>query len=360
MTETSHSHPDGPRAHKTANLALQGGGAHGAFTWGVLDALLEDGRLRFEGVSGASAGAMNAVVLAHGLARAHADGLRGQARNEAARRALTRFWDGVGVIGTFMSGLPMPGGMQAMMGGWWAQWFSPAQANPLGLNPLRRLIERQVDFGLLAHASAQHTGVQVFVSATNIRTGRGEVFSGQSLTADAVMASACLPMLFQPVQIGGEYYWDGGYSGNPALHPLIYKTASRDVVLVQINPIESPWRPGASAQDIMERINEITFNASLLAEMRAIDFVQRLLDEGRLDPARYRSVLLHRVDGGAALAQFGAASKMRADAAFLQRLCALGRHAGKAWLAHHWDDLGRQAGVENVESIESAADGALF
>jgi len=340
--------PAGGGATRTVNLALQGGGSHGAFTWGVLDALLEDGRLRFEGVSGTSAGAMNAVVLAHGLARAHADGLRGQARNEAARAALGRFWDGVGVIGTFMSGLPVPGGVQTLMSNWWTQWLSPAQTNPLDINPLRGLLKRQVDFDLLAHASTLASGVKVFVAATNIRTGRGEVFSGAKLTADAVMASACLPMLSQPVQIGGEYYWDGGYSGNPALYPLIYGTASRDVVLVQINPIESPYQPGASAQDIMERINEITFNAPLLAEMRAIDFVRRLLDEGRLDPARYKSILLHRVDGGAALAPFGAASRVRADMAFLQRLFALGRHAGKAWLSHHWHHLGQQAGVENV------------
>jgi len=346
-------------ARKTANLALQGGGSHGAFTWGVLDALLEDGRLRFEGVSGTSAGAMNAVVLAHGLARAHADGLRGQARNEAARHALGRFWDGVGLIGTFMSGLPMPGSVGAVMGSWWAQWFSPAQANPLGINPLLRLLKRQIDFELLARAGTLASGLKVFVSATNIRTGRGEVFSGARLTADAVMASACLPMLFQPVQIGSEYYWDGGYSGNPALYPLIYRTASRDVVLVQINPIEAPYQPGASAQDIMERVNEITFNASLLAEMRAINFVQRLLAQGRLDPERYREILLHRVDGGAALARFGATSKVRADMAFLKQLFALGRRAGKAWLAHHWDDLGQQAGIESVEDGQTPHDGTL-
>ena len=344
-------HKPGP-VPRPVNLALQGGGSHGAFTWGVLDALLEDGRVRFEGVSGTSAGAMNAVVLAHGLMRAQADGLPAQARNQAARKALARFWDGVGVIGTFMSGLPMPGGMQAMMSSWWTQWLSPAQANPLGINPLRDLLKREVDFDLLAHAGALKSGVKVFVSATNIRTGRGEVFSGDTLTADAVMASACLPDLFQAVQIGGEYYWDGGYSGNPAIWPLIYGTRTADVILVQINPIEAPYNPGASAQDIANRVNEITFNAALLAEMRAIDFVRRLLAEKRLDPEHYKNILLHRVDGGAALAQFGAASKVRADMIFLKRLFTLGRHAGKAWLMRHYADLGQRSSLQSVSSDE--------
>jgi NTE family protein len=349
----------GGNASRVVNLALQGGGSHGAFTWGVLDALLEDGRVCFEGVSGTSAGAMNAVVLAHGLARARADGLPMYARNQAARKALARFWDGVGVIGTFMGGLPVPSGIQAMMSNWWTQWLSPAQANPLGINPLLRLLKREVDFDLLAHTSTLKSGVKVFVSATNIRTGRGEVFNSGTLTADAVMASACLPGLFQAVQIGSEYYWDGGYSGNPAIWPLIYGARTADVILVQLNPIEAPYDSSASAQDIMNRVNEITFNASLLAEMRAIDFVRRLLEEGRLDPDRYKAVLLHRVDGGAALAQFGAASKVRADMAFLKRLFALGSHAGKTWLMRHYGDLGQRSSVQSVPSDESFNDSSF-
>ena len=357
MSEAAHK-PASGSASRTVNLALQGGGSHGAFTWGVLDALLEDGRIGFEGISGTSAGAMNAVVLAHGLARAHADGLPRQERNQAARKALERFWDGVGVVGTFMSGLPMPSGVQAMMN-WWTQWISPAQANPLGINPLLRLLKREVDFDLLAHASTLASGIKVFVSATNIRTGRGDVFSGNTLTADAVMASACLPDLFQAVQIDGEYYWDGGYSGNPAIWPLIYGTCTTDVILVQLNPIEAPYQPGASAQDIMNRVNEITFNASLLAEMRAIDFVRRLLAEKRLDPDRYKAIFLHRVDGGAALEHFGAASKVRADMTFLKRLFTLGRHAGKAWLLRYYTDLGQRSSVQSVSGDESFSDSSF-
>ncbi|MFD1712188.1 patatin-like phospholipase family protein [Ottowia sp. GY511] len=331
-----------PDAARVVNLALQGGGSHGAFTWGVLDALLEDGRIDFEGASGASAGAMNAAVLAHGLARAQADGLRGHDKKEAARLALSRFWGGVGLMGGFMAGVPLPAAQA--IGNWFSQWLSPYQTNPLGLNPLRNLLEREIDFELLA----RQRQLKVFVAATNVRTGRGEVFSGKRLSCSALMASACLPTLFQAVEIDGEYYWDGGYSGNPAIYPLIYETASADVILVQINPIETPFKPGVSAGEIMERVNEITFNAPLLAEMRAIEFVSRLLAEGKLDDDRYKDVRLHRVDGGAALAEFGATSKARADTSFLRRLFDLGRTAGQDWLAQHFKDLGVRASVEKV------------
>lgn len=331
------------------NLALQGGGSHGAFTWGVLDALLEDGRLSFEGASGTSAGAMNAAVLAHGLARAHEDGLQGADARAAARAALARFWDQVGLMGNFTTGLPLPAA-QAVLN-MFTQWLSPQQSNPLGMAPLRQLLEREIDFELLA----RQRQLKVFVTATNVRTGLGEVFSGERLTVAALMASACLPALYQAVEIDGEHYWDGGYSGNPAIYPLIYETRSADVLLVQINPIESPYMPGATAQDIMERVNEITFNAPLLAEMRAIDFVRRLLAEGKLDPKRYKNVLLHRVDGGAALSEFGAASKARADSVFLRRLFELGRLAAQAWLKAHLADVGVCSSVEKVSLAQVRA-----
>ena len=330
----------GVTASKTINLALQGGGSHGAFTAGVLDALLEDGRLRFEGVSGTSAGAMNAVVLAHALERAHKDKLHDIEARNAARDALRRFWDGVGLMGNFMAGVPLPTAMLALF----TQWLSPAQTNPLGLNPVRQLLLNEIDFDLLAHQRQ----IKVFVSATNVRTGRGEVFSGAQLSVDAVMASACLPTMFQAVQIGDDHYWDGGYSGNPAIYPLTYKTRSADVLLVQINPIETPYTPGAGALEIMGRVNEITYNAPLLAELRAIEFVSRLLAEGRLDQARYKNILLHRVDGGAALAEFGATSQSRADSAFISRLYDLGRSTGHVWLQAHFDDLGVCSSMESV------------
>ncbi len=321
------------------NLALQGGGSHGALTWGVLDALLEDGRFAIEGLSGTSAGAMNAVALAHGFAQAAHQHAGTDARElhqigcDMARATLGRLWEGVGTLGSLMWGVPLAGNHPLM--GMVTQWLSPYQTNPLGINPLRRLLEREVDFEVL---SASRTP-KVFVCATNVRTGRGEIFSGKRLSADAVMASACLPLLFKAVEIDGEHYWDGGFSGNPALHPLIYKTECADVLLVQINPIEHPTVPD-NASDIMERMNEVTFNASLLSEMRAIEFVRRLLAEGKLDERRYRSVRMHRIDGGSLLAGFGASSKSRADLPFIRELFALGREEGQRWIKAHAADIG--------------------
>ena len=325
---------------RTINLALQGGGSHGAFTWGVLDALLEDGRLDFEGISGTSAGAMNAVVMAHAFAKAGEEGLESAAAREAARKALSRFWEGVGMMGSLATGVPVPG-MQNMVHVV-TKWFSPTQINPLGVNPLLRLLKQEVDFERLARQSR----MKVFVNATNVRTGRGEVFSGRHLTADAVMASACLPMLYQAVQINGEYYWDGGYSGNPVIFPLIYHTKSVDVLLVQINPIEISQAPGVTAAEINERINDITFNAPLLAEFRAMDFITRLLDEGRLDARRYKRMLVHRIDGGEVLSQYNVTSKARADSQFVHTLFENGRKAGQQWLSEHFKSVGVRSTID--------------
>lgn len=326
------------------NLALQGGGSHGAFTWGVLDALLEDGSLDFEGISGTSAGAMNAVAMAHGFAQAareHADPVEARlAGAELARTTLARLWEGVGAMGSLSWGAPLTQAFPALQ--LMTQWLAPAQANPLDINPLRRLLERVVDFDLLC--ASRKSVPQVFVCATNVRTGRGEIFAGPRLSADAVMASACLPMLFKAVEIEGELYWDGGFSGNPALHPLIYQTECSDILLVQINPIEHLGVPD-TVPEILDRMNEVTFNASLLAELRAIEFVRRLLAEGKLDPRRYKDVRMHRIDGGSALAGQGFASKARADQAFLRQLFALGRAAGQQWLAAHRQDVGTRASL---------------
>ena len=336
------------------NLALQGGGSHGALTWGVLDALLEDGQWQFDGVSGTSAGAMNAVAMAHGFAKAaqehkdpHEAHLAGCVQ---ARETLTRLWEGVGTLGSLMWGSPLSAANPMM--GLMRQWLSPYQTNPLDINPLRRLLEREVDFDLLCSARRALSaagGPKVFVCATNVRTGRGEIFFGPRLSADAVMASACLPMLFKAVEIEGEAYWDGGYSGNPALHPLIYQTDTSDILLVQINPVEHLDVP-SSASEIMERMNEVTFNASLLAELRAIEFVRRLLAEGKLDARRYKSVRMHRIDGGSVLAPFGADSKLRADLAFVRKLFALGRTAGQEWLHAHRKDVGVRPSIRIADN----------
>lgn len=333
------------------NLALQGGGSHGAFTWGVLDALLEDGGFSFPGISGTSAGAMNAVAVAQGFATgvlqfpddsvaSHAAGC------EAARAALRQLWEGVGAMGTFTWGVPVASNpLMNMM----TQFLSPYQTNPLDINPLRHLLERTVDFGVLRQALGHEKMPQLFLCATNVRTGKGEIFSGERVSADAVMASACLPQMYKAVEIDGQYYWDGGFSGNPALYPLIYRTACSDMLLVQINPVEHDDLPD-TASDIAERMNEVMFNAGLLGELRAIDFVRRLLAEGKLDPQRYKSVLMHRIDGGSALSRFGAASKSRVDMGFLRRLFELGRKEGLQWVHDHRSDVGVRQTLQIVDN----------
>jgi len=349
MDSAAHSHPP------AINLALQGGGSHGAFTWGVLDALLEDGRLEIEGISGTSAGAMNAVALAHGFAQAQLKA-RPDPR-EAARQSLADFWNGVIAMGALGEAQRLPfsllfgahgdeqsspaGQWMNAMGAFWSSALSPYQANPLDINPLRSFLARQIDFEALARLKA----LKVFVVATRVSSGKAEVFSGARLSVDAVMASACLPTLFKAVEIEGEHFWDGGYSGNPAIHPLIYQCKGRDIVLVQINPIVRETLPTSSAL-IMDRLNEISFNAGLIAEMRAIDFVKRLLAEGKLDPAHYKDVLMHRIDGGEALEAFAASTKSSTSASLIHQLHALGRAHGQAWLQAHFKDLGRRCSVD--------------
>ncbi len=328
-----------PPASKPVNLALQGGGSHGAFTWGVLDALLEDGRIDIDSISGTSSGAMNAVALAQGLAEAHRDGKSGDDARAQARRSLRRLWDGVGVMGIFSAGVPIPGAAEFV--NMFTQWLSPYQANPLGINPLRQLIQRDIDFDLLN----QYAGIQLFVSATNVRTGRGEIFTGEDLSVDVVMASACLPTAFKAVQIGDEHYWDGGFAGNPPIYPLIYRTLTSDVLLVQINPSVVPTLP-ADAVEIADRINEITFNAGLMAEIHSINYVHRLLEEGQFPPGKYKNVLLHHIDGGSVLAGFGAATKVRFDTGFVSKLFELGRAAGAEWVHRHFDAVGVRATVD--------------
>ncbi|WP_296444948.1 patatin-like phospholipase family protein [Rhodoferax sp. UBA5149] len=337
------------------NLALQGGGSHGAFTWGVLDALLEDGRVEIEGISGTSAGAMNAVALAHGFARA-AD-QPGRDPREAAREALASFWNGIVSMGALSNSVSLVqrspfevlfGGMGGAghgnsptqqwadaMTAWWSNSVSPYQSNPFDINPLKQFLEGQIDFDRLA----RYATPKVFVVATRVTTGKAEIFSGSRLTAAAVMASACLPTVFKAVEIEGDFFWDGGYSGNPAIHPLIYNCQSRDIVLVQINPIARDKLP-TTAAEIMDRMNEITFNAGLIAEIRAIDFVKRLLAQGKLDASHYKDVLMHRIDGGEVLEQFSASSKSSTDGHLIHQLHELGRSAGKAWLGKHYAALG--------------------
>ena len=322
------------------DLALQGGGSHGAFTWGALDALLEDGRFRIAGVSGTSAGAMNAAMLAAGYASGGAEG---------ARQALQRFWTAVGGVqgcwGAVPAGAPS---WQFNHDAWpgvalWQSWlrlFSPYQLNPLNLDPLRSLLEQQLDLQAL-----RKSPIQVFVTATAVRTGQPRVFSGAELTIDALLASACLPQQAQTIVIDGEPFWDGGFSGNPAIWPLVYGTPTHDVLLVQINPREHPGIPRTAAE-IADRVNEISFNASLVAELRAIAFVQKLVREHRVDPTRYKDLRLHRVADEAGLRPFGASSKLNTDPRLLRQLFELGRAAAQAWLGHGAEWVGKASSVD--------------
>lgn len=344
MTSASTS----PALVRSINLALQGGGSHGAFTWGVLDTLLADERIRIEGLSGASAGAVNAVALAHGYAVAAASK---QDPREAARASLARVWGQITAMGSLGSlqrnlasilwgGLPSEFAPTNIMSQTFSGLFSPYQANPLDINPLRSLLEREIDF----EAIARPGGPKVFVSATHVNTGKAVVFSGKRLTAQAVMASACLPMLFRAVEIDGEHYWDGGYSVNPAMTPLISHCDSHDLVLVQINPLKREQTP-QTPHEILDRVNELTFNASLLTQMRSIEFINRLLAEGWLQGSRCKSVLLHRIDGGKAMLEYPASSKSSTDGPMIRQLFELGQTAAGHWLASHFEALGVRSTV---------------
>jgi NTE family protein len=340
-----------PKHMRTINLALQGGGSHGAFTWGVLDALLAEPRIALEGLSGASAGAVNAVALASGWCHAIAAGTdpREQARESMARvwREIGR-WGRVGALqgqiaSMLWGGLPPEFAPTNIMANAWRGLFSPYQSNPLDINPLRELLEREIDF----EAIWRHAGeLKLFISATHVRTGKAVIFSGRQLDATAVMASACLPMLFKAVEIDGEHYWDGGYSVNPALTPLIEACKSGDLMLVQINPLRRERIPQSPAE-IADRVNELTFNASLLTQMRSIDLINQLLERGALRDSSCKIVRLHRIDGGSALEEWPASSRTSADPAMIEKLFEAGQAAARDWLGKHYDALG-QHGTINI------------
>ncbi len=330
-------------AVKTVNLALQGGGAHGAFAWGVLDRLLEDGRVDFEGITATSAGAMNATVLAYGLTEGGAEG---------ARRALANFWRRVSHAA--MTGPFQPSIWDRMMHNhaldsspvfvafdMLSRLFSPYQLNPLNYNPLRRVLEESVDFERL-RASGK---VKLYLSATNVRTGKVRIFNTCEVTPDAVMASACLPFMFQAVEMDGEPYWDGGYMGNPALYPLIYHCDSRDVVIVHINPLMREGTP-KNAQEILNRINEISFNSSLMREMRVIHFVTKLIDEGKVADTDMKRMLIHSIADDEMMRTLSVTSKLNADWEFLTHMRDIGRARAERWLGDHFGQIGNETTVD--------------
>lgn len=335
MAET-HDRAD----RKTVNLALQGGGSHGAFAWGALDRVLEDERIVIEGIVGTSAGAMNAVVTAYGLT------LGG---NEGARRSLRSFWESVAEKGacsimqpSWIDRLTSPGNLDYSPG--WimmdalSRVWSPYQMNPANYHPLRNILNEQIDFDALRRSDK----VKLFVCASNVRTNRLHVFELRDMSIDAVVASGCIPSAFQAVEINGEYFWDGGYMGNPPIFPLIYNCASTDVLLIMVNPIHIEQVP-QTAQAILDRINTLSFNSSLMREMRAINFVNHLVESGFDDGGRLKKMLIHCIDAEDEMTNLGVSSKLNVGRDFLRWLFELGRKRADAFLRDHFDEIGKDS-----------------
>ncbi len=328
---------------KSINLALQGGGAHGAFAWGVIDRLLEDGRIAFDGISATSAGAMNATVTAYGLT---------VGGREGARQALAEFWKRISEAAQFSPLRPTPldkmfnrHSMDSNPAFFWfdlmTRMLSPYQFNPFDYHPLRDVLEASVEVEVLRAKNV----VKLFLCATNVRTGKVKIFENGEITPLAVLASGCLPFMFRAVEIDGEPYWDGGYMGNPAIFPLIYGCQSSDVLIVHINPITRDTLP-QTATEILNRLNEISFNSSLMREMRAIAFVTKLIDDGELKSKNMRRILIHAVEAEALMKDLGVASKLNPDWDFLVHLRDIGRERADAWLRENFDKLGVDSTID--------------
>ncbi|WP_425485203.1 patatin-like phospholipase family protein [Hyphomicrobium methylovorum] len=336
------------RETRFVDLALQGGGSHGAFTWGVLDRLLEEPWLTIDGVSGTSAGAMNAAVLVSGYAKGGAEG---------ARAALDTYWSNVARAARFSPFQRTP--LDVMLGRWtldtspvfvamdfMSRVFSPYDLNPGGANPLNDILAECIDFDRLRDAP-----IKLFVTATNVHTGRGRVFRNQDITPDVLIASACLPSLFQAVEIDGESYWDGGYSGNPTITPLVRECSSQDTILVQINPIERREIP-RSARDILNRLNEVSFNAVLLKELRMIAMLRQVADAGNCEGAKWAGMRIHRIAGDI-MASLGYSSKLNAEWEFLCMLRDEGRRSAEAFLQTD----GKSIGINSTFDLDMLLEG---
>jgi NTE family protein len=326
---------------KVVNLALQGGGSHGAFTWGVLDRLLEDDRLEFEGITATSSGAVNAVVLADGLAEGGHDG---------ARDALQRYWKKVSDLssrGIFVPSLIDKAnpefGLEHSPGFMFVEpmtyFASPYQMNPFNFNPIKDLLAEAIDFERVR----RQTAVKLFISATDVQTAKVKVFTGKELGVPHVLASTCLPMLMQAVEVDGEFYWDGSYAGNPAIFPLIYECEARDIMLVHITPAERPGVPTTSPA-IMNRMQEISFNTALIREMRTIAYLNRMIDEGKI--AGRKRMLIHMIEAEDIVREFSWSSRLNGDWRFLTHLHGMGRERADQWLAANFEQLGVESTVD--------------
>ena len=344
---TAHDTGSTQRPAILVDFALQGGGAHGAFTWGVLDRLLEEPWLRIDGISGTSAGAMNAAVLIDGYAAG------GPAR---AREALERFWRRVSEA-AMLSPLRR-GPIDVLLGRWtldfspafvtmdlMSRMFSPYVFGPLATNPLHQILSDLIDFDRLSRAP-----IKLFVTATNVHTGRGRVFRNAEITSQVLLASACLPQLFQAIEIDGEAYWDGGYSGNPTITPLVRECVSQDTILIPINPIERPGTP-RTAREILDRVNEVAFNAVTLKELKMIALLRQVADAGNTEGAAWAGMRIHMVPNSIML-ELGYSSKLNAEWAFLRMLRDEGRRAAEAFLVAHGDDIGKRSSVDFDRLLE--------
>jgi NTE family protein len=327
------------------DLALQGGGSHGAFTWGVLDRLLEEPWLGIDGISGTSAGAMNAAVLVDGYVKGGAAG---------ARTALESFWRRVSDAARFSPFRRGP--LDVLLGRWTldsspiyvsmdllSRLVSPYDLNPMGNNPLRAILAETIDFERLPRSP-----IKLFITATNVRTGRGHVFKNNAITPDVLLASACLPTMFQAIEIDGEPYWDGGYSGNPTITPLIRECTSQDTILVQINPIERKESP-RSASEILNRLNEVSFNAVLLKELRMIALLRQVANPGDSEGGQWAGMRIHRV-ASEMMTELGASSKLNAEWEFFSLLHDEGRRSAQVFLETHAMDLGSRSTL-NIDAL---------
>jgi NTE family protein len=338
--------PVSDRAEVLVDLALQGGGSHGAFTWGVLDRLLEEPWLRIDAISGTSAGAMNAAVLADGWTEGGASG---------ARAALDAYWERVAMAATFS---PLQRTLIDRLLGRWSldyspvfvafdlmsRLFSPYDLNPRGFNPLTAILDESIDFERLARSP-----IKLFITATNVHTGRGRIFRNAQLTPDVLLASACLPTMFQAIEIDGEPYWDGGFAGNPTITPLIRESNAQDTILVQINPRIRPGTPRA-ANEILNRLNEVSFNAALMKELRMIALMRHVADPGSGEGWRWAKMRTHRIMTDM-MTDLGYSSKLNGERAFLVMLREEGRRSAEVFLKAHANDIGRRSTADLDELL---------